>query len=59
MNGSLRIALLALWLPVSGCAGVIVGTAVDVGIEVVKIPFKIGGAVIDVVTDDDEAEEGD
>ncbi len=35
----------------------IIGTAVDATIEVAKVPFKVGGAVIDVVSDDDEDDE--
>jgi len=39
----------------SGCfVGAAVGTAVDVGIEVVKVPFKVGGAIYDGVAGDDE-----
>ena len=37
----------------SACVGRIVGEAVDVTIEVVKVPFKVAGAVVDVVTKDD------
>ena len=37
----------------SACAGTIVGTVADVTIEVVKVPFKVIGAAVDVVTDDD------
>ncbi|MFT6407030.1 MAG: hypothetical protein ACJAQ6_000440 [Arenicella sp.] len=37
-----------------GCLGTIIGTTVDVAIEVVKVPFKVGAAVIDVVSGDDE-----
>ena len=33
----------------SACVGTIVGEAVDVTIEVAKIPFKVAGAVLDVV----------
>ena len=44
-----------------GCAamvaGAVVGTAATVAIEVAKVPFKVGGAVIDVVSDDDEEED--
>jgi len=40
-------------LILQGCLGTIVGNTVDVAIEVVKIPFKVGGAVIDVVSGDD------
>ena len=38
----------------SACAGAIVGTAVDVTLEVAKVPFKVAGAVVDVVTPDDD-----
>ena len=52
----ISLALLALVLAcgLSGCAGAIVGAAADVAIETAKIPFKVGGAVIDVATDDDD-----
>lgn len=43
----------------SGCIGTVVGTATDVVIEVAKVPFKVGGAVIDVATDDDEEDAED
>jgi hypothetical protein len=53
-----RVAILTMAVGLcgllQGCLGMIVGTAVDVGIEVAKVPFKAGKAVIDVVTDDDE-----
>ena len=59
---SVVILLLATIL-LSGCAAMIVGTAVGtattVAIEAAKVPFKVGGAVVDVVTDDDEDEEDD
>ncbi len=39
----------------SGCTlGTVIGVVVDAGIEVVKLPFKIGGAVIDIVSDDED-----
>lgn len=41
---------LSLTLSLSGCVGAIVGAVVDVGIEVVKVPFKVGKAVYDVST---------
>ena len=48
-------AVILLALALSACVvGAVVGTAVDVGIEVAKVPFKVGGAVIDVATDDDD-----
>ena len=52
-----RIAiLLMLMFSLSGCIGTIVGTAVDVGVEAVKVPFKVGGAIYDGVSGDDEEE---
>jgi len=49
------ILLLALMFSLNGClVGTAVGTAVDVGIEVVKVPFKVAGAIYDGVSGDDE-----
>ncbi len=49
------ILLFTLMFGLNGClVGAAVGTAVDVGIEVVKVPFKVGGAIYDGVTGDDE-----
>jgi hypothetical protein len=42
-----------LCLILQGCLGTIVGAATDVVIEVAKVPFKVGGAVVDVVDGDD------
>jgi len=41
-----------LTLGLSACVSTIIGTAVDTTIEVAKVPFKVGGAVIDVMTGD-------
>jgi uncharacterized membrane protein len=54
-----RLLLLGTLVPLlflQGCIGMVVGTAVDVAIEVAKVPFKVGGAVVDVVSGDDEDE---
>lgn len=51
----LTLALISLVL--SGCLGTVVGTAVDVTLEVAKVPFKVAGAAIDVATSDDDDEE--
>ena len=49
-----RITLLfILCIGLQGCIGTIVGAAVDTTIEVAKVPFKVVGAAVDVVTDDD------
>ena len=54
-NVVMRAALLAaLAAGLSGCVvGTVVGTAVDVGVEVVKVPFKVGKGIYDVVKDDE------
>ena len=60
-----RMALLLLFccLPLGGCvatvAGAAVAGAVAVGSAVVVAPFRIGGAIVDAVGDDDEAKDDD
>ena len=50
-----RIWIIAcLMVGLSGCLGTAVGIVVDTAIEVAKVPFKVGAAVIDVVTGDDD-----
>jgi len=62
---SRRSALLLLFccLPLGGCvatvAGAAVAGAVAVGSAVVVAPFKIGGAIVEAVADDDEAGDDD
>jgi hypothetical protein len=52
LTGAALLAFCATGL--SGCiVGTVVGTAVDVGVEVVKVPFKVGKGVYDVLKDDD------
>jgi len=54
------LALVFLIFLLQGCTalvvGAVVGTVATVAVEVVKVPFKVGGAVVDVVTDDEEDE---
>lgn len=50
----LMAVLLFSTLILGGCVGSIVGAAADVAIEVVKVPFKVAGAVVDLATDDDD-----
>jgi hypothetical protein len=52
-QGLLAAAVLLL----TGCLGTVVGTAVDVTVEVAKVPFKVAGAVVDVATPDPDDEE--
>ncbi len=49
----LLVAAMSLLL-LTGCLGTVVGTAVDVTLEVAKVPFKVAGAAVDVVNGDDE-----
>jgi len=53
------IILSALLFPLTGCIGTIIGQTADAAIEVGKIPFKVGGAVIDVATGDDDEKKDD
>jgi len=46
--------LAACAVSLSGCVvGTVVGAVVDVGVEVVKVPFKVGKGIYDVVKDDE------
>ena len=50
-----KILLLLVLFSLNSClVGSVVGTAVDVTTEVVKVPFKVAGAVVDGVTGSDE-----
>lgn len=58
MKKTLRIwPVLLLCLALSGCIGAAVGVVVDTTIEVAKIPFKVGAAVVDVVSGDDDEDD--
>ena len=50
---SALVALICALL-MSGCAGTVIDTATDAAIAVAKVPFKVGGAVVDVATEDDD-----
>ncbi|HSW12784.1 MAG TPA: NF038104 family lipoprotein [Solimonas sp.] len=59
MNKTLLRGVLAMTMAcgLSGClVTTVVGAAVDLTVEVVKVPFKVGGAVVDAVSDDEEEE---
>ncbi len=57
------LVLLLAVLPLSGCAAMVVGTVVGVAttvaVETAKVPFKVGGAAVDVMTDDDDDDDED
>lgn len=48
----MKICGIALILCLSGCVGAVVGAVVDTTIEVVKVPFKVAGAAVDVIVPD-------
>ena len=52
-----KMVYLMVLLLLQGCVSTILGAATDVVIEAAKVPFKVGGAVIDLATDDDESDE--
>jgi len=43
-----------LILALTGCAGALIETTTDAALAVAKAPFKAGGAIVDVVTGDDD-----
>lgn len=51
--------LLSVCVFLQACLGTIVGQTVDVAIEIVKVPFKVGAAVIDVASGDDDDDDDD
>ena len=51
------ILVLGLMLLLQGCAGTIIGSVVDTTIEIAKVPFKVGGAIVDVVRGDKKEKE--
>jgi hypothetical protein len=53
------LVLLIACASLQGCVGFIVGSAVDVAVEVAKVPFKVGGAIIDVATGDKDEKKED
>ncbi len=60
MNKRLKLlSVVLLSLALTACLGAVVGTAVDVTLEVAKVPFKVAGAIVDVATpeQDDEDDE--
>lgn len=51
------LCLVMLCLLQNACLGTAVGAAVDVTLEVAKVPFKVAGAVVDVAVPDDDDDE--
>lgn len=60
MKNAIRILMIAaISATGTGCVGAVVGAATDVVIETAKVPFKVGGAAIDVATPDKKKKESD
>ncbi len=60
MSNFLRTVLvLGLFALTSGCIGTVIGQTTSAAIEVAKVPFKVGGAVIDVANGDDDKKKDD
>jgi len=55
-----RVVVVVMAAGLSGClVTTVVGTAVDLTVEAVKVPFKVGGAVVDAVSDDEDEEKAE
>lgn len=55
----LAVSLLLLEGCTAMVVGAVVGTVATVVVETAKVPFKVTGAAIDIVTDDDEEDDDD
>lgn len=55
----LAAGLLGAVLGLTGCVGQAIETTTDAVIAVGKIPFKVGGAVVDVVAGEDDDDKDD
>lgn len=53
-SGTRLAVISAIVLSLTACVGTLVGAVVDTAIEIVKVPFKVGGAIIDVATPNDK-----
>ena len=52
-----NLLCLCCLLALTSCAGAVVGAVVDTSIEVVKVPFKVVGATVDLLIPDADDEE--
>lgn len=51
-NPCLCAAAVLLACSLTACVGTIVETTTDAALAVAKVPFKAGGAIVDVISDD-------
>ncbi|MGR9093007.1 MAG: hypothetical protein ACU85U_20740 [Gammaproteobacteria bacterium] len=47
-------AALLILCNLTGCAGTIIATTTDAALAVAKVPFKAGGAIVDVISGDED-----
>lgn len=59
MTRFISLAIACAALCTGGCIGQAIETTTDAVIAVGKVPFKVGGAVVDVVTGDEEDDKSD
>lgn len=56
----IRLIIIGLTLCfLSGCVGTAIDTASDAAVSIIKVPFKVVGAVVDGVRGEKKDEEGD
>jgi hypothetical protein len=53
----IRWYVVLVWLSsCTGCTGALVANATDTAIAIAKIPFKVGGAVVDLIIEEEESD---
>ena len=57
VNRSVFVLIFCMTFFLSGCVGMVIDATTDAAIAVAKVPFKVGGAVVDVATGDDDEDE--
>ncbi|MBT5031912.1 MAG: hypothetical protein HOM55_06410 [Proteobacteria bacterium] len=53
------LIIIVMMCCLNGCVGMVIETATDAVIAVAKVPFKVAGAVVDVVTPDGDDDSDD
>ena len=53
-NSCLGVAVVLVLFSLTACVGTIVETTTDAALAVAKVPFKAGGAIVDVISDDED-----
>tara|TARA_R110002096_G_scaffold5863_2_gene27004 strand:- start:2055 stop:2237 length:183 start_codon:yes stop_codon:yes gene_type:complete len=52
-----RTVVVVLVCGLTACVGTIIETTTDAALAVAKVPFKTGGAIVDVISDDEDDDE--